>query len=104
MPTTELLHDHGTRIAQLPPSAIVTTAANDLTLLRKKKELLADPAEHYAFVAKHVRKAVSPADLIQRAINDLDRGTKSGKLNTRILYGSPEVLRAALDHARGGAE
>lgn len=101
MPTTELLHEHGTKITELPPSAIVSTAASDLALRQKKNEDLADPNCHYAFVAKHVRKAVSPADLLQRAINDLDTGTKSGKLNTRILYGAPDQLRAALACARG---
>lgn len=97
---TLFLQDHGTKAFSLPPSAVVSAAQADIALAAAKAE--SDEAiknRQYAFHREHVRRAKDAADLLKRALADLPRGVGSSKPNTRMLYSSPKLLRAALEFA-----
>lgn len=96
MTTSDFMQKHGTRAFVLPPSAIVRTAENDLKVRTRKEKFECKPGVHYAFAGYHVRNAKDTADLLKRALSDRERGLKSGKLNTRLIYGDDELLRLAL--------
>jgi len=91
------LMKHGTAAFQLPPSAIISAAEADLR--RRERNGGSPPYEHYAFHRKHVRKALSALDLIERAKADVGIGQRSSKRGTRLLY-RPDALEAALNEGR----
>jgi hypothetical protein len=80
----------------LPPGAIIGAARADLALKRRKVERQEAPGAPYAFHRRHVAKAVTAAELLELAYEDRDRGLGSGKLNTRVIYGDPAALAAAI--------
>jgi len=95
-----MLLDHGTKAFDLPPSAIVATAAADLRLRQRKAEDDELHAAPYAFHRAHVRKAATPAELIELALKQPSKGAESAKINTRRIYSDEELLRAALAAAQ----
>jgi hypothetical protein len=100
----EMLRQHGTSLAVLKPSSIVHTAVSDLQARRRKADdPEADQAAHYAFHRSDVLKAETPADLLARALKNLERGRQSGKYNTRILYADEALLQQALAIAQSEA-
>ena len=93
---SRLLDDHGTKLMQLPPSAVVAAALADLRRRDHNNDpSLAPPYEQYAFHRLHVRMAKSCAHLIELALASPDKGADSTKRLTRILYSDLELLRAA---------
>jgi len=92
----ENLRRHGTRTFVLPPGAILGAARQDIEVKRRKAEKIEEAARPYAFCRQHVKKAETVRDLIQAALDDIERGLGSGKLNTRLIYSDEGLLRAAL--------
>jgi hypothetical protein len=103
---TIALARHGTKLAELKPSAIIAAARADLAL---RSEQFAGargdgiPIRPYAFHRRHVRRATSVADLIARAIADRYAGYWSSKRATVAIYADPAALEAALVAAREAA-
>jgi len=96
-----LLFEHGTMPDVLPAGAVLGAAVRDLA----KREVMAKTAngegQAYAFLACHVRTAGgSVQKLLARALKDIERGRRSGKLNTRRLYFSEQKLTEALALAK----
>lgn len=94
-----MLHEHGTKAFDLPPSAIVATAASDLRLRERKSEDDSLATQPYAFHRAHVRKATTPAELIALALKEPGKAETSNKLNTKRIYGDAALLAAALEVA-----
>ncbi|RZN30484.1 hypothetical protein [Bradyrhizobium sp. Leo121] len=96
----QMLHEMGTKLSVLKPSSIIGAAKNDLALRDRKRnaEFIDDELqrEHYAFHRRHVAKAASVAELLQKAIDERAIGLSSGKFNTRMIYENTPLLRAAL--------
>lgn len=95
------LHEHGTRAFRLPAGAIVSTAEHDLDSREYNKRYAAGqeigPTRRYAFLAKHVRRAKTAAELIALAIKENGAAKNTTKINTKRIYGDLATLRAALD-------
>ena len=112
MTTDTFLLEHGTKPWRLPASAVLHTAKADIQLRDRKRknsqasrDLSLPGSEHYdyelqhrsyAFINGHVRSAADAADLLRRAIDDDNDWHVSTKVNTKILYGDKDLLRAAL--------
>jgi predicted metallo-beta-lactamase superfamily hydrolase len=96
MSDKRILENHGTKLIDLKPSSLWAAAEADLE--RKKHNAEADIAtvKHYAFHRDHVKKAVTPNDIIRAALKEPGKGLYSSKYATRIIYSDPEILRAAL--------
>jgi rhodanese-related sulfurtransferase len=95
-----MLQRHGTVAFKLKPGSIVTAAEQDLRIRQNKKADIDEPGRPYAFVCAHVRKAKNAAELIELALAHPEKGVDSGKYNTRLIYGDPDLLRAALSLAQ----
>jgi hypothetical protein len=91
-----LLEHHGTTLHQLKPGSIITAAAADLKLDRRKRAREADPWLPYAFHRDHVRASHHPIDLLALALKEPGLGLASGKPTTRLIYGDLDLLAAAL--------
>ncbi|WP_201829623.1 hypothetical protein [Microvirga zambiensis] len=92
----EMLQKHGTAAFTLKPGAILGAAQQDLRIRRNKKDDIDEPGRPYAFLCTHVRKAKTEGELLELALANPDKGLESGKYNTRLIYGNPDLLRAAL--------
>lgn len=103
MTTSAFLEKHGTKAFRLPPSAILSAAKSDLALRKRKVMDKCEPGLQYAFIARHVRKAECPADLLEWALKERDRGLSSSKINTRLIYGDEDLLHQALARAKEAA-
>jgi hypothetical protein len=105
--TSRFLAEHGTRAFELKPGSIVQAAVSDLKLRARKtpgEGVDRDPelqGRQYAFVGKHVRRAKTPAELIQLALDHPEAGVTSGKINTKLIYREAKLLQAALAMAAG---
>jgi hypothetical protein len=90
----------------LTPSSLVTMAVEDLRRYYRNTDPDRSSIEQYAFVAYHVRKvARRPGEataemLLACAIADAERGQRSGKYWTRLIYSNVPLLRQAWDEAR----
>jgi hypothetical protein len=100
--------------APFEPGAIVAAAWRDIQTReynlrcradrrerKEKKESTKDinTARSYAFLATHVRKAKTAADVIRAALEDTAKGSASTNVNTARLYRNTEALKRALWHA-----
>ena len=101
MALSDALRQHGTQVGGLPPTAVAYAAENDLRLRERKKETDSLQFRPYAFHRSHVKRASSPAELLSLALAEPVIGVESGKINTRMLYQSPDLLSAALHCASG---
>jgi len=102
---------HGTKLMELKPSSILAAAEKDLQRRVDNLQLCKVSVDNsgypfqfqrFAFLAPHVRAAKSAADLLRRALRDAEdggRGILSHKRMTRLIYGQPDLLRAALELA-----
>lgn len=96
--------DHLTKVGGLKPANIVQAAQSDLRNRSRCVEEGEWLGRQYAFLSKHVRRSVTPAELIKRAIEDRDEeghspAENSAKRNTRLIYGDLDLLREALSAA-----
>jgi hypothetical protein len=92
-----MLQKHGTVAFRLKPGAILGAAEQDLRVRKNKKADIDEPGRPYAFLCAHVRRAKTAGELIELALANPDKGLESGKHNTRLIYGDPDLLRAALE-------
>lgn len=97
-----VLEQHGTRLSALSPTSIVSAARADLKREQSKREGGVPRWLPYCFHRLHVRKATSAPELITLALQERERGTASGKRETRLIYGDEALLQAALAASRGG--
>jgi len=95
--------EHGTTPFILPPSAVLAAAEADIRrYMENHNPFACVPYQAYAFHRRDVCRVCSRlphatgADIIREALAHLERGQLSGKHNTRVLYGMPEVLEAAI--------
>lgn len=97
---THLLDDHGTKLHELKPAAIVWAAEADLRRRTRNRTATADSmvgaGEHCAFHRYHVRKAEHVTDLLAVALRDRQRGLESGKRWTRLIYRDEALLEQAI--------
>ena len=93
-----LLENHGTKLMELKPSTIWSTAMEDLKRRENNRHDSGNPAKmkHYAFHRDHVKKAESANDVIRAALNEPEKGRRSTKYNTRLIYSDLDLLRSAL--------
>lgn len=106
---------HGTRDVELPPSALVSAAREDLA--RRERNKLAAQAdreyrdshggnwpiratyERFAFDRKHIKKAKAPADILKatlRALEDAKPNDPLPKLSVLHLTASLDNLKLAI--------
>ena len=110
------LFQHGTRTCGLTARAILQAAESDILRRSENRRIRAErtklraelgkkgPAldalprcSDYAFIPRHVNKALTAADLLRLAIEDMAGGRTNAKhANTLRVYESEELLRAAL--------
>lgn len=86
---------HLTRGAALSPTAIVAAARQDVESRRFNKGRRSG-CKRYVFLRQHVRGAISAAHLIELAIGGLYDAARTTKHETKLIYGNPGPLRAAL--------
>jgi len=91
----KMLLRHGTKAFTLKPNSIVQAARQDLLIKERKSRGDEEMARPYAFCRSHVKKAATPAELIEAALSDINRGLASNKYNTLLIYSDEDVLRAA---------
>lgn len=97
------LHEHGTVAFTLPPGAITGAAKADLAAREHNRLVyrgkINPPARRYAFVAKHVRKAKTPVELLRLAQREPKAAKKTTKVNTWRIYEAQDSLRRAIELA-----
>lgn len=93
----------------LKPVNLIQAAQADLRRRARNIERYArgdNSIEQYAFLAQHVRTARDVSHLLQLAARFAarhpDRGEKSAKKNTRLIYGNRDLLAMSLAMAGGG--
>jgi hypothetical protein len=109
-----ILRRHGTTAFILRPSRLIAAAQEDLRRYYRNTDPNRSSIERYAFVAYHVRKVARRFDgwleehvlgtaaemLLACAIADAERGQRSGKHWTRLIYSDVPLLRQAREEAR----
>ena len=102
-----MLLRRGTKAFDLPPSALVATAERDLRRRARNKEIrrarerhrpwaLEATIERYAFLAAHLNGCNTAADVLEKALDDIERGAESSIWARALLYQDEEKLEAAL--------
>jgi hypothetical protein len=117
MTERELLRVYGTTIIELTGRMIAQAAHHDLRIRAgKHRKVPTEPTlvplpdtppqwevphgHHFLFHRRHVARARDAEHLITLAINDRDRGARSGKYATRLIYSDADVLYDGLAYAR----
>ena len=115
------LYHHGTVKWNLTPNVVYQTAVRDLqsldfnTWLRGERSRTREthgkdnpayktlpPHRGYGFLAKHVRKATTPAALLELALDDRTEGlVRARNVNTLALYDNGDTLAKAYALALG---
>ncbi len=115
------LYHRGTLKGQLTAAAVYQTAVHDLqslefnTWLRGERARIKEKYDQdnpayknlpqsrgYGFLAKHVRKARTPAALLKFALDDREEGVIHARsVNTLALYDNADTLAKAHALARG---
>jgi len=121
-PATEAinLHRYGKGGETLTPNAIYQAAVSDMAAKRHNTAVAAEKrvlkekgrptkcveaSRSYAFLGDHVKKARSPAHLIQIAIANRSKGElRARNANTLRVYSSDSVLRCAAKIAEEAKE
>lgn len=96
MAVDPILEYHGTDFLRLNPSTILSVAKIDLER-RVYNMGMSDGFKHYGFLARHVRQASGPIDLVRRALKQIEHGVNSGKRCTRLLYRHETEMKALVD-------
>jgi len=84
----------------LKPQNLIQAAEADLARrirnIERHQGIRMSPNEQYAFYAPHVTRAESVEHLLRLAFKKPTKALLSKKKNTKLIYGNPDLLQAAL--------
>lgn len=110
MSKPDVLELHGTTMGGLSGLNVLQAAEEDFRRIERNeaKHAMAKrdgerngvDYEHFAFHRDHVHKSGDAHDLIAMALTEQDKGTTSGKKNTRLIYKDQGTLLEALELAQ----